>query len=914
MTISCNAADRANFHSGTMQLSGIPIALPAEEVGNPVAAINSISIYRRGHPLSLDMRSRVMSCLQQGMSSKQVAKELRVSTRTVARYRKLANEQHLPVPVARPRGGFRSSLTLMNRQQILALAEVLLKAPKLTMRELRQRAVQMNILDENKVPSETTIWRAIKKLNIDWKKATYVDPKGIALPVISEAAAIAAPLGPEGRIQDPGATAISQERAAWRFVQRLGTDGQLNPYNLLFMDESNFRLYDQQHYVWTQAQKRGVLLRPKGISPTFNVIATIGVENDTPGGMFVHYIVIPPRRDFRGVPKRFKAYEFRHPKAGIDIGYSVNQIKHQLSLEQLQQIMKEEQLRIPPGFVAAADADALERELRRILTQVRTQGKVGLYRALPERQAYLGGSIKAFRSTAVDVVDYVEQLLIPWYVKRKLHGLATECDEDSDGIIGCPDSGHHFSVPYIEPKPVTRLNLTQQLQQLQRRWQRATQRLAVYRRSNKSRTDAGQSYLQRAVETVQNLDRQVTAARDAVTRYERQLARSGSYVPFQNEIAGIGYRAKLAKKLLIWDGASSHGPIKLTSARRKSFWHEYANQVGLGGVIFLPPRSPTLNPIELLFGFLKHQIRKNCPDTGYTSGGLIKAIHDAFRLVRPQMIRNWVKKAGYRFTTVKQGGDRRVAAEDLDNEQNAVEVEPHFGVVDMEIDRPDRQAEPVRIEDDEYKEPAHPEPAAAAPAADHPAVALDLPDSEEPSLVGRERIPACFSAPGKRFPRKASFLCMDEQGSVKRRKLRGHLRFDANFDKKLNPNWTTNLQLVDVARDVEQMKLFDVHTAPAPTSLVEAFDAVGVTQRWSGLGPEPPGLSSQRPQSVAKGEDEGLWEIDGIVDHRRHHGKDQYLVRYKGYNEDADEWLGEAELDNAVGAIKEFWARVGRKN
>ncbi len=37
------------------------------------------------------------------------------------------------------------------------------------------------------------------------------------------------------------------------------------------------------------------------------------------------------------------------------------------------------------------------------------------------------------------------------------------------------------------------------------------------------------------------------------------MLRSGSYVPFQNEIAGAGYKTKLAKKYLVWDGASTHG-------------------------------------------------------------------------------------------------------------------------------------------------------------------------------------------------------------------------------------------------------------------------------------------------------------------------------------------------------------------
>ena len=54
-----------------------------------------------------------------------------------------------------------------------------MRHPKLTIRELTQRAVDAKILDPDRVPSDTTVWRAIKKLNLDFSKASYVDPKGV---------------------------------------------------------------------------------------------------------------------------------------------------------------------------------------------------------------------------------------------------------------------------------------------------------------------------------------------------------------------------------------------------------------------------------------------------------------------------------------------------------------------------------------------------------------------------------------------------------------------------------------------------------------------------------------------------------------------------------------------------------------
>jgi len=95
------------------------------------------------------------------------------------------------------------------------------------------------------------------------------------------------------------------------------------------------------------------------------------------------------------------------------------------------------------------------------------------------------------------------------------------------------------------------------------------------------------------------------------------------------------------------------------------------------GVIFLP-RTPTLNPIELAFGFVKHQVRKNCPDEGYSPTGLIQAIHQAFRLITPVMIKNWVKKAGYRFISPNE-----VAAG-----HHGLNLD-HDGPAPMDIDEPD---------------------------------------------------------------------------------------------------------------------------------------------------------------------------------------------------------------------------------
>jgi len=60
--------------------------------------------------------------------------------------------------------------------------------------------------------------------------------------------------------------------------------------------------------------------------------------------------------------------------------------------------------------------------------------------------------------------------------------------------------------------------------------------------------------------------------------------------------------------------------------------------------LFLPPYSPDLNPIELMWAWLKAYLRKA---KARTHKKLEKAIKHAFDTVRPEFIANWFKHCGY---------------------------------------------------------------------------------------------------------------------------------------------------------------------------------------------------------------------------------------------------------------------------
>jgi len=56
--------------------------------------------------------------------------------------------------------------------------------------------------------------------------------------------------------------------------------------------------------------------------------------------------------------------------------------------------------------------------------------------------------------------------------------------------------------------------------------------------------------------------------------------------------------------------------------------------------------------------------------------------------------------------------------------------------------------------------------------------------------------------------------------------------------------------------------------------------------------------------------EEEEYEVEEIRKHQKKEWGTQYLVHWKGYGNEHDQWIAETGLPHAKGAIEDYWTRI----
>jgi len=66
------------------------------------------------------------------------------------------------------------------------------------------------------------------------------------------------------------------------------------------------------------------------------------------------------------------------------------------------------------------------------------------------------------------------------------------------------------------------------------------------------------------------------------------------------------------------------------------------------------------------------------------------------------------------------------------------------------------------------------------------------------------------------------------------------------------------------------------------------------------------------PLDIINEEEE--YEVEEIRKHRKKRWEIQFLVHWKGYRDEHNQWIVESGLPHAKGMIEDYWARISSRN
>jgi len=325
----------------------------------------------------------------------------------------------------------------------------------------------------------------------------------------------------------------------------------------------------------------------------------------------------------------------------------------------------------------------------------------------------------------------------------------------------------------------------------------------------------------------------------------------------------------LKEKRVVWDNASTHGAIKLGLNEAKvSFFHEWARENwGMANVVYLPPRSPFLNPAELSFAFTKQDVRHQAPTPGYNAKEFPTVIHGTFAKITTSLIKGWAMGCGYVLAPSEDAWrswekKRRLSTKNPKDEE----------------DKDDEDAG-----DDRKKK------------------------------ASRKKANVC-ALDDKTLPRKAIYICASKAGTVIKEKRKGSKRWKVKVSPARARSFV-DAELEDIYAGNQKWKLKDDsdekkepegddedesekdsesegEEKKEKEEKKEEEEKKVVVKRYVGIGALPRGIQPTEPERFFRYAVGGeVFEPESIVDWGIDRtGKLLYRIRWKGYAANKDTW------------------------
>ena len=169
---------------------------------------------------------------------------------------------------------------------------------------------------------------------------------------------------------------------------------------------------------------------------------------------------------------------------------------------------------------------------------------------------------------------------------------------------------------------------------------------------------------------------------------------------------------------------------------------------------------------------------------------------------------------------------------------------------------------------------------------------------EDPNLGIVDR---CSIGPDAKFDKREHVACFDSEGKLKREKKRGRSRW--SLYEEADPGTLTNMS-VSGRKGVLPAKRIKVGGCDLPEE---------GKVRWTGLGPEPPGLERGTYDNLFQNDRGDQYAIDGIVAERMRDGRREFRVRWEGYGEGDDSWLADDDFTHGLGSLITDWKKRNKK-